>query len=85
MLNYSSSIKSLIAEPVEECLIKIAKILDEDDPMGDDWRRLWSVLIDRPLSEPQVRSRKEGPTMFVLKTWCHMKPPAEATVTCTTD
>lgn len=80
VLNYSSSIKSLIADPIEECLIKIAEILDEYDPMGDDWRRLWSELIGSSLSEPQVRSRKEGPTMFVLKKWSHMRPPAEATV-----
>ena len=58
----------------------MSKVLDQTDDMGDDWRRLWSELLDKPLNEEVASQKKEGPTHFVLKLWCRMKPPSQATV-----
>ena len=80
-MTYSSPIERLLVEPTEACLVEMAKVLDEeDDDMGDDWRRLWSELINRPLNETMVREKREGPTLFLLKMWCRMQSPSEATI-----
>lgn len=81
-VSYSSPVRPLIAGPGAPvpCLLNMAHRLDEDDVMGDDWRRLWSELIDRPLEETLAKGQKEGPTLFLLKLWCRMKPTTEATV-----
>lgn len=73
--------KQLIEDPVNPCIYELATALDkEDDDMGDDWRRLWSQLIDRPLKEIEVREKDRGPTRFLLKVWCRMKKSSEATI-----
>lgn len=60
---------------------EIAAILDqEDEMMGDDWRRLWKELIDRPLDETTVKAMKGHPTKFMLTLWCRTKKSTEATV-----
>ena len=79
-VNYSTAVEALIKNPPHECILEVARLLDKPDEMGDDWRRLWSVLINRPLNESMVRARREGPTCFVLSRWCQMKPTSQATV-----
>ena len=61
-------------------MIEMSKALDQLDDMEDDWRRLWSELLKRPLNEEVVSQKKEGPTQYLLKRWCQAKPPCEATV-----
>ena len=80
VVSYDTPVESLIDEPTATCLLEVSKCLDEDDDLGDDWRRLWSELLNRPLNEDMVRKRGEGPTLFLLKRWCSMKPPSEATI-----
>ena len=72
--------ESLVDDPTASCLLEVSKLLDEDDDLGDDWRRLWSELLNRPLNEDVVRKKSGGPTLFLLKRWCSMKPPSEATI-----
>ena len=79
-MTYSSPVEPMLVEPIEGCLVEMAKLLDEEDDMGDDWRRLWSELIDRPLNEVMVRGKQEGPTLFLLKRWCRMRSRSEATI-----
>ena len=62
------------------CLHEVAKILDKNDIMGDNWRRLWPKLLDRPLEEQVAMRHEKGPTMFTLMLWCRAKPPTKATV-----
>ena len=76
----SSSVASLIEDPSVPYLHEVAKILDKIDIMGDNWRRLWSELLDRPLEEQLAMRHEKGPTMFTLMLWSCAKPPTEATV-----
>ena len=80
VVSYDTPVESLIDEPTASCFLEVSKHLDEDDDLGDNWRRLWSELLNRPLNEDVVRKRSEGPTCFLLKQWCRMKPPSEATI-----
>lgn len=80
LVTRSSPIKPLIAEHPAQCILEVAHTLNKEDALGDDWRRLWPELLDRPLDENVVKSQEEGPTMFTLRTWCRMKSAAEATV-----
>ena len=61
-------------------MIEMSKALDQLDDMEDDWRRLWSELLKRPLNEEVVSQKKEGPSQYLLKRWCQANPPCEATV-----
>ena len=63
-----------------ECLLKIAAMMDEEDDMGDDWRKLWTELVRRPLNESVAKCRQEGPTIYTLKLWVRRGKPSEATV-----
>ena len=80
-VSYMAPVKSLISEPPASCLLEVSKLLDEEDDLGDDWRRLWSELLHRPLNEDVVRKKSVSPTLYVLKRWCMMKPSSEATIT----
>ena len=60
----------------------MSKVLDQPDDMEDDWRQLWSELLNRPLNQESVRQKKGGPTQYLLKRWCQAKPPCEATLGC---
>ena len=72
--------KPLIGEPVARCLFEVSELLDKDDDLEDDWRRLWKELLVRPLNEIKVREKSKSPTLFLLNRWCKMKPPSEATI-----
>ena len=63
-----------------ECLLEVAGMMDEEDDMGDDWTRLWSELVHRPLDEAVAKRRPEGPTIYTLKLWVRGGNPSEATV-----
>ena len=64
-----------------ECLLEVAGMMDEEDDMGDDWRRLWSELVQRPLDEAVAKRQPEGPTIYTLKSWVRgIKHRSEATV-----
>ena len=80
VVSYDTPVESLIDEPAASCLLEVSKLLDEDDDLGDDWRRLWSELLNRPLNENVVKKKSKSPTLFLLKRWCSMKPPSEATI-----
>ena len=73
-------VQDLIGDSPSQCIVEMSKILDQPDDIGDDWRRLWSELLNRPLNEDVVIQKKEGPTHFLLKVWCRSKPPSQATV-----
>ncbi|XP_062512447.1 uncharacterized protein LOC134188266 [Corticium candelabrum] len=79
-VNYSTPVEALIKNPPHECILEVARLLDKPDEMGNSWRRLWFVLIDRPFNESMFRAMREGPTCFVLTRWCQMKPTSQATV-----
>ena len=61
-------------------MIEVSRALNQLDDMKDDWRRLWSELLNRPLNEEVVSQKKEGPIQYLLKRWCQAKPPRETTV-----
>ena len=63
-----------------ECLLKIAAMMDKEDAMGDDWRKLWSELVHRPLNETVVKHQPEGPTIYTLKLWVRGGKQSESTV-----
>ena len=51
-------------------------MMDEEDDMGDDWRKLWSELVQRPLDEAVAKCRPEGPTVYTLKLWVRGVQPS---------
>ena len=79
LVSYMTPVKSLI-EPTATCMLAVSKLLDEDDDLGDDWRRLWSELLNRPLNEDVVSKKCVSPTLYVLKRWCRMVIPNGATL-----
>lgn len=82
-VKYSSPVKRLLGDSPSECLVQVACLLDKEDEMGDDWRRLWPKLTGRRLDEEmllRIRNKAEGPTMFTLKRWVQMAKSSEATV-----
>lgn len=80
LVSYTTPVEELIHDPTSQCMEEISCLLDQDDEIGDDWRRLWPELLKKPLNETVVSQKKEGPTRFLLKLWCRMKPPSERTV-----
>ena len=63
-----------------ECLLKVASLMDKEDAMGDDWRKLWTELVKRPLNESVARHQPEGPTIYTLTLWVRGGKPSEVTV-----
>ncbi len=61
-------------------MLDVSKYLDEADDLGDDWRRLWKQLLERPLEEDVARKNSKSPTLYILRRWCRMKHPSEATI-----
>ena len=80
LVSYETPVQDLIGGPHSQCIVEMSKVLDRPDKMGDDWRRLWSELLNRPFNEEVVSRTEEGPTHFLLKLWCRTKPPSQATV-----
>ena len=80
LVSYATPVEELIADTRSQCILEMSKILDQPDEVGDDWRRLWSELLDRPLQEEVASQKKEGPTHFLLKLWCRAKPPSQTTI-----
>ena len=80
LVSYETPVQDLIGYTPSPCIVEISKVLDQHDDMEDDWRRLWSELLNRPLKEELVSQKKEGPTQFLLKLWCRTKPPSQTTV-----
>jgi hypothetical protein len=79
-VSYSTPVQDLIGCIPAQCIVEMSEILDQPDEMEDDWRRLWSQLLHRPLKEEAVSQKTEGPTQFLLKIWCRSKPPSQSTV-----
>ena len=80
LVSYATPVQDLIGDTPSQCILEMSKVLDQPDKMEDDWRRLWSELVNRPLQEEIVSQAEEGPTRFLLKLWCRAKPPSQATV-----
>jgi hypothetical protein len=78
-VSYSTPVKTLIGGTPSQCIVEMSSILDQADDMEDDWRRLWSELLNRPVKEV-VSQKEEGPTRFLLTLWCRSNPPSEATI-----
>jgi hypothetical protein len=78
-VSYSTPVQDLIGCIPAQCIVEMSKILDQPDDMEDDWRRLWSELLNRPVKEV-VSQKEEGPTRFLLTLWCRSNPPSEATI-----
>ena len=74
-MSLSLPVADLLSIPPHQCIVEISQLLDAENPLGDDWRRLWSKLTDRrALEEAIAKDHPEGPTVFTLRTWCRMKP-----------
>ena len=73
-------VQDLIGDHPSQCMIEASELLDQEDEMGGDWRQLWSGLLHKSPNESVVRQQREGPTLFLLKTWCQIQPPFAATV-----
>ena len=82
IVSYATPVQDLIGDTPSQCIVDISKVLDQSDDMEDDWRRLWSELLNRPVYEEVVSEKEEGPTRYLLKRWCKAKPPHEATIGC---
>ena len=80
LVSYKTPVQNLIGDAPSPCIVEISKVLNQADKMGDDWRRLWSELLNRPFNEEVVSQTEEGPTHFLLKLWCRTKSPSQATV-----
>ena len=80
LVSYSTPVQDLIDDTSSQCIVEMSKVLDQVDAMEDDWRRLWSELLNRPLKVEVVSQQEEGPTQFLLKLWCRSKDPSQATV-----
>jgi hypothetical protein len=78
-LNSSSPVASLIKDPLHRGLLEVTQILDKKDVMGDDWRRLWTELLKRPIEEQLATECEIGPTLFTLMLWCRSKPQSVTT------
>jgi hypothetical protein len=79
-VSYMTAVEDLIGDDPSQCIVDISRVLDQPDKMGDNWRRLWSKLLTRPVEEEVASQAEEGPTRFLLSLWCREKPPHQATV-----
>ena len=80
-MTLSTSVSKLLCGPQPHaCLVEVATLLDEEDPIEDDWRRLWSELTQRDVDVNIIKRQSESPTVFTLKRWCRMVPPESATI-----
>lgn len=79
-VGHTTPVEKLIGDSPSPCIVEMSEMLDGDHEMRDDWRCLWSELLDRELNEEVARQTKEGPTRFVLKLWCQKTSPSEATI-----
>ena len=79
-MTYATPVQDLIGDTPSQCIVEMSKVLDQPDDMEDDWRRLWSELLNRPLKEEVVSQKKESPTQYLLKRWCQATPPSQASV-----
>ncbi|XP_062504591.1 uncharacterized protein LOC134181346 isoform X1 [Corticium candelabrum] len=79
-LSYATPVKFLTGNSTASCMLDVSKYLDEADDLGDDWRRLWKQLLERPLEEDVARKNSKSPTLYILRRWCRMKHPSEATI-----
>ena len=58
LVSYTTPVQDLIGDTPSQCVVEMSKVLDQPDDVGDDWRRLWSELLDRPLNEEAHKERK---------------------------
>ena len=75
-VTYMTPVEHLIGDSPSQCILEVSELLDQEDKMGVDWRQLWSKLLHRSPNEAIIRQQKEGPTVFLLKSWCQIKPSA---------
>ena len=80
IVSYATPVQDLIGDTPGQCIVEMSEVLDQIDDMDDDWRRLCSELLNRPHDDEVVSQKKDGPTHFLLKLWCRMMPPSQATV-----
>ena len=77
---YATPVEDLLGDPADPCILKIAELLDQTDDMGNDWRRLWSEILNRSPNDVTIYLKGEGPTLCLLKMWCKMKLTSAATI-----
>ena len=74
----------LIDPQVHLALRNICTLLDKSDPLGNDWRALWTKLTGRSLKESDEKAFKEdlggSPTIAVLNKWQQQCSLQNATV-----
>ena len=79
-VTYMTPVRDLIADPPSQCLVEVSELLDQEDEIGGDWQSLWVELMHKFPNEEVIRQQREGPTLFLLKQWCQIKPSSAATV-----
>ena len=83
MLNTSTTTVDLIVPRVHVALNGVCTLLDTSDPLGDDWRALWTELTGRTLQESDEKTLEKdpsGPTIAVMKKWHQQCSLESATV-----
>ncbi|XP_065833983.1 uncharacterized protein [Oscarella lobularis] len=84
LLDQSTSMFDLIDPQVHLALRNICTLLDKSDPLGNDWRALWTKLTGRSLKESDEKAFKEdlggSPTIAVLNKWQQQCSLQNATV-----
>ena len=80
---YITPVQTLIGDcpgDSDQFIIEVSELLDQEEDTGGDWRQLWPQLLHKSPNEALIRQQTEGPTLFLLKTWCQIKPHSTATV-----
>ena len=83
MFDTSTSTVDLIVPRVHVALSGVCTLLDTSDPLGDDWRALWTELTGRTLQESDEKTLEKdlsGPTIAVMKKWHQQCSLESATV-----
>ena len=80
LVSYATPVQDLIGDLPSQCMIEVSELLDQEDEKGGGWRQLWSELLHKSPNESVIHQQRDGPTLFLLKTWCQIKPPGAATV-----
>ena len=58
-MSYATPVQDLIGDSPSQCVVEISRVLDQPDKMEDDWRRVWSELLNRPFNEEVVSQTEE--------------------------
>ena len=61
----------------KDALESLCALMDTIDPLGNDWRKLWTELLNEPMTSEKSRvlpDGAQGPTHLLLTIWSQRVP-----------